>query len=116
MSEIPPTATETTSDDRLWGLLSYLIPIIIPVIVLLMEDKKNRPFIRTHAIQALALGIVMIVVYTILALIPVIGWVITCILGIGYYIMMIVYGMKAYRGESVTIPVVTDFVKRQGWA
>lgn len=116
MSEIPPTTTETTSDDRLWGLLSYLIPVIVPIIILLMEDKKGRPFIRSHAIQALAFAVVMIIVYTILALIPVIGWILTCILGIGYYVLMIVYGLKAYRGEYVTIPVVTEFVKKQGWA
>lgn len=116
MTEQSQTTQESTSDDRLWALLCYLIPVVVPIIVLLMEDKKSRPFIKKNAIQALALGVVMVVVYTILALIPVIGWVITCILGIGYYILMIVYAMKAYKGGEVVIPVITNFVKNQGWA
>jgi len=37
----PPTS-EVTSDDRLWGLLAYLFTPLVPVIILLMEDKKNR--------------------------------------------------------------------------
>jgi uncharacterized membrane protein len=26
------------------------------------------------------------------------------------------WAYKAYKGELITIPVVTDFVKNQGWA
>ena len=51
----PLEAEEITDDDKLWALLSWLFwPIAI--IVLLLEDKKQRPFIKYHAIQALALA------------------------------------------------------------
>jgi len=26
------------------------------------------------------------------------------------------WGFKAYQGEYVVVPVITDFVKKQGWA
>ncbi len=29
-----------SSDDKLWALLSYLFTPIIPIILMLMEDKK----------------------------------------------------------------------------
>jgi hypothetical protein len=29
---------------------------------------------------------------------------------------MIYWGIQAYQGNYVTIPVITDFVKKQGWA
>ncbi len=111
MSEMPPTQSEISSDDRLWALLSYLVPIIIPIIVMLMEDKKNRPFIKAHSVQALVLGIALFIIASILALIPFIQ----CISPL-VYILLIIYGIQAYQGKYVNIPVITDFVKKQGWA
>ena len=33
---------DVTSDDKLWGALSYVFAPIVGIIVLLMEDKKAR--------------------------------------------------------------------------
>lgn len=52
MSEQVPPTQEITSDDKLWALLSYILTPLVPIIVLLLEDKKNRPFIKVHAMQA----------------------------------------------------------------
>lgn len=95
-----------TDDDKLWALLGYILSPIVPIIVLLMEDKKNRPFIKYHAVQALAWGIVEIALAILL-----IGVCLSPIM----YVIGIYYGIKAYQGEYVTIPVVTDFCKKQGW-
>ncbi len=100
---------EVTSDDKLWGLLSYLFTPIIPIIVLLMEDKKARPYIKYCAVQGLAVGI-LIVVMAALSFTIITGC-IAAILGI-YAIYLAV---KAYQGEWTVIPVVTDFCKKQGW-
>lgn len=100
-----------TSDDKLWGLLAYVLSPIVPVIVLLMEDKKNRPFIRSHNVQALILGLVGVVNGFLLG--PILVGCCTGIILFGYQIYL---GMQAYQGKTVTIPVVTDFVKNQGWA
>ncbi len=94
---------DITSDDKLWALLSYLVPIVA-IIVLLMEDKKARPFIKFHAVQAIAVTVVLTILTTIT-------------LGCGgiLFLVMIYWGIKAYQGEYVTIPLVTDFIKKQGW-
>jgi len=112
MSEIPQPAEDITSDDRLWALLSYLLTPLIPIIILLLEDKKNRPFIKAHYIQALVLGIVLIIFQTLMGFIPIIQ----CIVPFLVLILVIFYGVKAYRGEYIDIPVITSFVKNQGWA
>ena len=101
-----------TSDDKLWALLAYLFTPIIPVILLLLEDKKNRPFIKAHNAQALAFGIVAWVISGVLA--PVVG--LGCVIWAVTLVLQIIWGIKAYNGEYVTIPVITDFVKKQGWA
>ncbi|NPV56690.1 MAG: DUF4870 domain-containing protein [Anaerolineae bacterium] len=102
--------TGITSDDKLWALLAYLLTPLIPVVILLMEDKKNRPFIRAHNAQALAWGIVVWVL----------GWLLAAvtfgIAGIAIAVITIIWAIKAYQGEYVNIPVITDFVKKQGWA
>ena len=104
--------TEITDDDKLWALLCYLplISIIISIIMLLLEEKKSRPFIKYHAVQSLMFGVVVYVVSAIL-IIAVIG----CITGLAAFGYSIYLGIKAYNGEYVEIPFVTDFGKKQGW-
>ncbi len=103
---------EVTSDDKLWAMLAYLFTPLIPIVILLMEEKKNRPFIKAHNIQALALGIVLAVVGAILGLIPFVQ----CVVPFLWLGVIIYYAIKAYKGEYFSIPVITDFVKNQGWA
>jgi len=104
---------EVTSDDKLWALLAYALSPIVPIIILLMEDKKNRPFIRAHNAQALAWGLINLVGGTILSslLFFCFGLPSLILWGIGVY-----WGIQAYNGKMVEIPVITNFVKQQGWA
>jgi uncharacterized membrane protein len=99
---------ENSSDDKLWAALAYVFSPLVPIILLLMEEKKNRPFIRYHAVQSLAVGVVLIIAVPIIA---------TLTLGCGsiLWFIMFYWAYKAYQGEMVQIPVVTDFIKNQGW-
>lgn len=104
-----PEFQESTSDDRLWALLAYVFTPVIPIIILLLEDKKDRPFIRAHNVQALMWGLLSMIVPIVLFF---------CF-GTPYLVMWLIgvyWGYKAYQGELVEIPVITDFVKNQGWA
>ncbi|MFQ5942086.1 MAG: DUF4870 domain-containing protein [Anaerolineales bacterium] len=109
MSEEPKGESGASSDDRLVSLLAYVLTPLAPVIILLMEDKKSRPFIRAHNAQALIWGVLLVVVSipsTVCLFAPsLILW------AIGVY-----WGIKAYQGEYVNIPVITDLTKNQGWA
>jgi len=94
---------ETTSDDKLWAALAYVFSPLVPIILMFMEDKKNRPFIRAHNAQALVLGIISVISY----------W--FCV---GFLVLLyqLYCAYQAYQGQTVEIPVVTNFVKNQGWA
>lgn len=107
MTEFNPG--EVTSDDRLMAALAYVFAPLVPIIFLFLDDKKNRPFIKAHNVQALVLGVIMII------LVPIIA---TVTLGCGsiLWLLMVWFAYKAYKGEYVNIPVITDFVKNQGWA
>lgn len=106
-----PMPSDVTSDDKLWGLLAYVLTPIVPIILMLMEDKKNRPFIRAHNAQALVVGIVNVIVGVLL------GWtlVLSCVPVLIWFVC-IYWGIQAYNGKTFDIPVVTNFVKGQGWA
>lgn len=111
MAEInPQVQVEITDDDKLWALLSWIFAPLVPIIVLLLEDKKARPFIKYNAMQALVLSVVGYVVSSVLSFI-----VIGCFVGIAVLVYMIYLAIQSYQGNWVTIPVVTDFCKNQGW-
>lgn len=100
-----------TSDDKLWAALAYLFTPLIPIILLLIDGKKERPFIKEHLVQALVWGIVSIVLSFVLGatiILACVAWVV--------WIPQIIWAYQAYQGKSITIPVITDFVKNQGWA
>lgn len=99
---------EISSDDRLWAALSW-IPIsplwpVMSILVLLLEDQKNRPFIRYHAIVSLVTGIVLIPLS-----------VITCGVAALVYVAFFYWAYRAYQGEMVEIPWVSNWVRQQGW-
>jgi uncharacterized membrane protein len=112
MAEKKPDTT-VSSDDRLLAALAYVFTPLVPIIILLLEDKKNRPFIRAHNGQALAWGIVLFVANFVLSAVT-LGlfaclWPLTLI-------PQLYWAYKAYQGEMINIPVVSDFVKKQGWS
>ncbi len=113
MANKPAMDTGITSDDKLWALLAYVLSPIVPIIIMLMPDKKDRPFIRAHNAQALAWGVFNLVGGTILTslLFFCFGAPSLIIWAVGVY-----WGIKAYQGAYVNIPVITNFVKGQGWA
>lgn len=93
---------EITDDDKLWALLGYIFPLIA-LLGLLLEDKKARPFIKYHAVHALLIAVVVIILSW-----TVCFWILPWVYGI--YV-----GVKAYQGEWVEVPVLTDMAKGQGW-
>jgi uncharacterized membrane protein len=95
---------DITSDDKLWAALSYIFSPIVPIILLLIEDKKNRPFIRYHAVQSLVLGILLIVIM-----------VFTFGCGGIIWLVMLYWAYKAYQGTMIEVPVLTNFIKDQKW-
>jgi uncharacterized protein len=104
------SGSEITSDDKLWVLLTYIFTPLIPIIILLMEEKKNRPFIRAHNAQALVLGAISLIIAVFL------GWtVILACVPLLIFIYCIYLGIQGYGGKYVTIPMITDFCKNQGW-
>ena len=100
MSQAP--MSDITQDDKLWAALAYAFSPLIPIILMFMEDKKNRPYIKANNMQALILGIITAVTSAF------------CI-GILVWFYQLYLAFQAYQGVDIKIPVVSDFVRNQGW-
>jgi uncharacterized membrane protein len=112
---------DITSDDKLWAALGYPIGIIA-LIMLFVQDKKNRPFIRYHAIQSLALWVAYVVVAIVLNIFSAIlarltvgvCGLIGCIVPI-LWLLLLWAAYLAYQGKYFEVPVVTNFIRSQHW-
>jgi uncharacterized membrane protein len=104
-----PMNADITSDDKLWAALGYPI-FIIALIMLFIEGKKDRPFIKYHAVQALALNVVLWVVIIIAS--------VTVILALCdpiLWLLMLWPAILAYQGKYFEVPVLTKFLRGQHW-
>ena len=104
-----PMSSDVTSDDKLWAALGYPI-FIVAIVMLLMDDKKSRPFIKYHAVQSLAINVVLFLVSIVLGITVVLALCAPLLWLVTFY-----WAYLAYQGQMFTIPMVTDFIKKQGW-
>ncbi len=102
--DAPVGGDAVTEDDRLWALLCHIFCPLVGIIVLLLDDKKDRPFVKYNAVVSIILGIVAFI------LIP------FCGIGFLVWFYVIYLGIKSYQGEWIEVPAVSDLVREQGWA
>jgi uncharacterized membrane protein len=111
MSEQPSNKTSTGIQQNFAGLLCYIVGWITGIVFLLLE-KENK-FVRFHAVQS----IVVFGAYTILVIVfgrvPVIGWIITWLLGITAFIVWLILMYKAYQGKTVKFPIAGNIAEQQ---
>lgn len=68
------------------------------------EQKKNNPFVRFHFKQAIGFHIICAILDFV-----------TCgLFGIVHFILALMYGLKARRGEVFEIPIVTNMLMNRG--
>lgn len=99
-----PMSSDITSDDKLWAMLSYLLPLIA-IVVLFMEDKKSRPYVKFNAVQSIVAAVVLSIIATVT-------------FGCGGILGLVFFwwAYQAYQGQDIRIPMITDFIRNQGWA
>lgn len=119
---------DATNDDRVMAALAYIsqliLPLgfILPVIILISEASKQRPFQRYHAVQSLALGTILWTLGLIYMLSWVtVGWIaMLCLclllpLSIALWLLPLYYAMLAYNGKRFRIIGLTQFLEDQRW-
>jgi uncharacterized membrane protein len=107
-------------------LIAALSIVVWPVALfaILAEPYKNEKFVKFHAIQGLAIGLVLTIVSWLLSsMFSMMFWnlgslgmlgmlsTLLWVLDLAVFIFLAVQAMKAYNGSYVEVPVVYGFVK-----
>jgi uncharacterized membrane protein len=103
--------SSTGMEPNLAALLSYVAGVVTGIIFWVIE--KDSSYVKFHAMQSIILFGGWFVLYIILGFIPVIGWMIQMIGGLGILVLWILLMIKAYNGERFKLPVIGDIAERQ---
>jgi uncharacterized membrane protein len=120
-----PAPSSVTSSSGLApnvaGALAYVLGIVTGVIFLVIE-KENR-FVRFHAAQSIAVTLVILVVSiglsilsTVLAFIPILGWLaillLSLALSVGTFVLWVLLMWRAYQGREWQVPFAADIARK----
>lgn len=97
--------------ENLEALLCYVLGWISGLIFLFIE--KDNAYVRFHALQSLVTFGVLHGASFVILVIPVLGALLSFLIGIVSAVLWIVTMVKSYKGERYKLPVVGDFVEQQ---
>jgi uncharacterized membrane protein len=108
--------------DNLTAAVAYVTFIPAIVFVLFEPFKRNR-FVRFHSFQSIFLaiatilaGVAMRILYSLLALIPVLGYLLAWLaLGVallGWVMLWLVLLVKAVQGETLRLPLIGSLAEK----
>jgi uncharacterized membrane protein len=115
------TAVATQSSgltDNVAGMLAY-VTIIPAIVFLVLEPYNKRRFIRFHSFQNIFFVIAWIVLgvaLSIVAAVPVLGWLTLLIwplVGLGGLAIWVIMLIKAYQGKMFKLPIIGDIAEKQ---
>ncbi|MBE0416177.1 MAG: hypothetical protein IBX63_00235 [Coriobacteriia bacterium] len=95
----PDPASDTS---KLLVAVGYIV-WIVALIAILIDPYKEEKFVKFHAVQALALGVAVMISW----MIPIIGW----IVGIVLFVFQILGAIKAFQGKYYEMPIIYGLVK-----
>ena len=117
----PSPETSTGLEPNVAGALAYLLGPITGVAFLVLE-RENR-FVRYHAAHAIAVSVVLLVLSvalsilsTILAFVPLLGWLVALMLSVGLSLgslaLWLLLMWKAYNGEQWEPPITGPLARK----
>ncbi len=103
----PPTPPPSNDNPNFMAILCYLsILVIIP----LVTEAKNDPFVKFHAKQGLSLLICEVVSYIIFT-IPMIGFWLVPLLNLAFLVLLIIGIMNVVNRRMQELPVIGGIAK-----
>lgn len=117
------TAASGGLTSNVAGALAYFT--IIPAVIFLVVEPYNKDrFVKFHAFQSLFFNLAwlvlvfgLMIVGFILALIPIIGWIIDVLLwlaiGVGGFALWVYLIYKAYNEQKFMLPVIGKLAEQQ---
>jgi uncharacterized membrane protein len=100
-------------------MLAYVTAIPALILLLFTTRYSKNPFVRFHAMQAIAVAVSSLalgLIFLLLASLPAINLLLipaALIAAIGIALLVIVCMIKAYQHQRYKVPVIGDFAEKQ---
>lgn len=111
------TPSSTGMAPNVAAALSYLLWIVTGVVFFVLE--KENSFVRFHAMQSILVSaalIVLGVVLSVIAMIPVLGWIIALIVypivGLLCLILWLMLMFRAFSGHEWELPIIGKYARQ----
>lgn len=107
---------QVSEDERLWGLIAWVIPLIGGIIAL--ASKPGITYIRHWSYLSITFGIVMIgatIIGSLFSLIPFVGWLVGTLIGIALFVVWVIGIVKALDKMLWKPPIIYDLAKTLGF-
>lgn len=120
-NDVAATSSSTGLAASVAGALAYAVGPVTGIAFFFIE--KENQFVRFHAAQSITVSVILIavsiavsVVSTVLAIVPILGWLIalalTAGLGLASFGLWLVLMFKAYSGEEWDVPVAGALARK----
>jgi len=100
--------SSSSGNGILFGILAYIIPIIMPLVILLYDDTKGDKFLVFHAKQSLSIAIIWIVALFI-GVIPIFGWIVAIVLNLVSIVYLILGLLNVLKKKMTPLPLIGQF-------
>lgn len=109
----PAAGTVTKADiekNKTWAIISYLG--LLGVIIALVCEGKDSPYVKFHLNQSLGLVIATFVAFVV-AMIPFLGWILALLIWLVIFIFVVMGIINASQGELKRLPIIgnLDLIK-----
>lgn len=98
-------------EENVAALLSYVLGFITGIIFFVLE--KESKFVKFHAMQSIMFSVGLMILSFILGFIPIIGWIVSLLIGPLSLVLWIILLIKAYKYEYFKLPVIGDMAEKQ---
>ncbi len=97
--------------SKVLAAVAYILTWLTGLIIYLVADKNDK-YARYHAVQAIVFGVAVMVIGFVIGFIPIIGWILSPIYWLLVLIAIIVFAVKAYKGEKFKLPIAGDIAEK----
>jgi len=103
--------TSVGLSENIAAMLCYVLGWISGVVFLVLE--KENQFVRFHALQSLATFLSLFILSVATGFIPIIGLIVSLIVGPLSLLLWLFLMYKAYLGEKYKVPITGDWAEKQ---
>ena len=107
----PEAESSTGMSANIAGLLCYVLVWITGIVFVVLEKKST--FVKFHAWQSIMTFGLLTVANLILSWIPVVGWILSILIGILMFVLWIILIIQAGSGKMWKVPLAGDWAEKQ---